>query len=174
MQKNIGFNNGFQCFSLNFETNFKMPGKKKGSNFARQQKMEGHRELIFKGDCQVYGKATQMLGNCRLHVECFDGVVRLCSIKGSMAKKPRREGGNKRAKKHGGKTVFINKGDVVLVSLMEFGGGLQGQVIHKYIPSEVKKLQEYGEVPPSAGCDLGNDEQIIIFDSSSEEEEEED
>jgi initiation factor 1A len=54
---------------------------------------------VFKEDGQEYAQVTKMLGNGRLEAMCFDGVKRLCHIRGKLRKK-----------------VWINQSDIVLVS----------------------------------------------------------
>lgn len=64
------------------------PGK--GGKNRRRGKNENEaekRELIFKEDGQEYAQVTKMLGNGRLEAMCFDGVKRLCHIRGKLRKK---------------------------------------------------------------------------------------
>lgn len=56
------------------------------------------RELVFKEDGQEYVQVIKMLGNGWLEVMCFDGVKRLCYIRGKLRKK-----------------VWINILDIILV-----------------------------------------------------------
>ena len=84
-----------------------MPKNKgKGGKNRRRGKNENEgvkRELVFKEDGQEYaqvrvllvplmmnylpGQVTKMLGNGRLEAMCFDGVKRLCHIRGKLRKK---------------------------------------------------------------------------------------
>lgn len=72
-----------------------MPKNKgKGGKNRRRGKNENEsekRELIFKEDEQEYAQVTKMLGNGRLEAMCFDGVKRLCHIRGKLRKKVRGE-----------------------------------------------------------------------------------
>lgn len=64
------------------------PGK--GGKNRRRGKNENEsdkRELIFKEDGQEYAQVVKMLGNGRLEANCFDGVSRLCHIRGKLRKK---------------------------------------------------------------------------------------
>ena len=72
-----------------------------------------------------------MLGNARVEAFCFDGVTRLCQIRGQMRKR-----------------VWINMGDIVLVSLREFQDS-KADIIWKYTPDEARSLKAYGELPAS-------------------------
>lgn len=118
--------------------------KKKGG---KRTESTRKREVVFKEEGQVYGRAMAMLGNGRLRAKCDDGVERLCKIRGSMR---RRE--------------FVHVGDLVLVALRDFGGQQQqtaededddtskkksalekADVIFRYQPPEVQILKKYGE-----------------------------
>lgn len=118
--------------------------KKKGG---KRTESTRKREVVFKEEGQVYGRALAMLGNGRLRAKCDDGVERLCKIRGSMR---RRE--------------FVHVGDLVLVALRDFGGQQQqtaededddtskkksalekADVIFRYQPPEVQTLKKYGE-----------------------------
>lgn len=62
----------------------------KGGKNRRRGKNENEtekRELVFKEDGQEYAQVTKMLGNGRLEAMCFDGVKRLCHIRGKLRKK---------------------------------------------------------------------------------------
>merc|ERR1712137_843358 len=86
-------------------------------------------DLIFKEDGQEYGRVQRMLGNGRCEVSCFDGTKRLCHIRGKMRKK-----------------VWVNQGDIVLVSLRDFQDE-KGDIITKYSADEARNLKTYGELP---------------------------
>ena len=103
--------------------------KGKGGKNRRRGKADGDmkRELTFKEDGQgvprpwpatrvwcpsdtaavthaaEYAQVTRMLGNGRLEAFCFDGVNRLCHIRGKLRKR-----------------VWIGVGDIVLLGLREF------------------------------------------------------
>ena len=55
-----------------------------------------------------------MLGNGRLEAMCFDGVKRLCHIRGKLRKK-----------------VWINQGDIILIGLRDYQDA-KADVILKY------------------------------------------
>ena len=50
--------------------------------------------------------------------------------------------------------VWINGGDIILVSLREFGDD-KADVIHKYYPEEAFELQETGEIPENIAINEG-------------------
>ena len=70
-----------------------------------------------------------MIGNGRIEAFCFDGVKRMCTIRGSLKNR-----------------VWINNGDIVLLGLRDFGDD-KGDVILKYYDEEAKELKELGEIP---------------------------
>ena len=70
-----------------------------------------------------------MLGNGRLEAMCFDGVKRLCHIRGKLRKK-----------------VWINQGDIILIGLRDYQDA-KADVILKYSADEARNLKTYGEFP---------------------------
>merc|ERR1711924_338641 len=70
---------------------FPMPKNKgKGGKSRRRGKGDNgldKRELIFKEDGQEYAQVLTMLGGGRLEAQCFDGIKRLCGIRGKMRKR---------------------------------------------------------------------------------------
>jgi len=93
---------------------------------------DGHkekRELVFKQKDQEYAQILKMLGNGRCDAYCFDGVRRLCHIRGKMRKR-----------------IWINVGDIVLIGKRDFQDK-KGDIIQKYFPEETKNLKDYGELP---------------------------
>ena len=141
-----------------------MPKKKgKGGKNRRRGKNENEsekRELIFKEDEQEYAQVTKMLGNGRLEAMCFDGVKRLCHIRGKLRKK-----------------VWINQGDIILIGLRDYQDS-KADVILKYTPDEARNLKTYGEFPESVRIndtvtfvDNDLDDDIEFGDEYSSEEE---
>jgi len=145
-----------------------MPKNKgKGGKNRRRGKNENEnmkRELVFKEDGQEYAQVTKMLGNGHLEAQCFDGVKRLCHIRGKLRKK-----------------VWINQSDIILIGLRDYQDS-RADVIMKYSSDEARNLKAYGELPENAKIneDIGGEdgEDMITFDnnagsdvgSSSEEE----
>merc|ERR1712064_114343 len=111
-----------------------MGNKGKGGKNRRRGKNENEgvkRELVFKEDGQEYAQVTKMLGNGRLEAMCFDGVKRLCHIRGKLRKK-----------------VWINQSDIILVGLRDYQDA-KADVILKYSADEARNLKSYGEFPES-------------------------
>ena len=100
-----------------------------------------------------------MLGNGRLEALCFDGEKRLAHIRGKLRKK-----------------VWINQGDIILLSLREYQDE-KGDVIMKYTADEARSLKAYGELPEHAKINetdtYGHDafEDNVEFDEDRESEE---
>lgn len=113
-----------------------MPKNKgKGGKNRRRGKNENEddkRELVFREDGQEYAQVIKMLGNGRLEAQCFDGEKRLAHIRGKMRKK-----------------VWINQGDIILLSLRDFQDD-KADVIVKYTADEARSLKAYGELPDNA------------------------
>ena len=116
-----------------------MPKNKgKGGKNRRRGKNENEglkRELVFKEDGQEYAQVTKMLGNGRLETMRFDGVKRLCHIRGKLHKK-----------------VWINQSDIVLIGLRDYQDA-KADVILKYSADEARNLKSYGEFPESVKID---------------------
>merc|ERR1719429_932687 len=86
---------------------------------------------------------------------CFDGVKRLCHIRGKLRKK-----------------VWINQSDMILVGLRDYQD-TKADVILKYSADEARNLKSYGEFPDSikisdvdfVGEDLDDDIEFDDVDS---------
>lgn len=137
-----------------------MPKNKgKGGKNRRRGKNENEsdkRELIFKEDGQEYAQVIKMLGNGRLEAYCFDGIQRLCHIRGKLRKK-----------------VWINQGDIVLIGLRDYQDA-KADVILRYNPDEARNLKTYGELPESAklteaGYGGGEDEDVLFDDDLADD-----
>uniref|UniRef100_A0A915JP31 Eukaryotic translation initiation factor 4C n=1 Tax=Romanomermis culicivorax TaxID=13658 RepID=A0A915JP31_ROMCU len=101
--------------------------RRRGKNENEAEKRELWREYsCFTAE---YGQVIKMLGNGRLQAYCFDGVVRLCHIRGKLRKK-----------------TWINAGDIILVGLRDYQEK-KADVIQKYNADEARNLKTYGELP---------------------------
>ncbi|KYM77264.1 Eukaryotic translation initiation factor 1A, X-chromosomal, partial [Atta colombica] len=135
----------------------------KGGKNRRRGKNENEtekRELVFKEDGQEYAQVTKMLGNGRLEAMCFDGVKRLCHIRGKLRKK-----------------VWINQGDIILIGLRDYQDA-KADVILKYTSDEARNLKTYGEFPETVRIndtvtfvEDGFDEDIEFGDEISDDDE---
>ena len=143
---------------------FKMPKNKgKGGKNRRRGKNESEgmkSELIFQEDGQEYAQVIKILGNSRLEAMCFDGVKRLCHIRGKLHKK-----------------VWINQSDIILVGLRDYQDD-RADVILKYSAGEARNLKSYGEFPDTIKInetvsigEVSNDDDIEFdFVENSDEE----
>jgi translation initiation factor 1A len=118
------------------------------------------RELVFKEDGQEYAQVIKMLGNGRLEAMCFDGVKRLCHIRGKLRKKG-----------------WINQSDIILVGLRDYQDA-RADVILKYSADEARNLKSYGEFPETVKInetvsfgEEGIDDDIEFDDVESSDEE---
>lgn len=141
-----------------------MPKNKgKGGKNRRRGKNENDdikRELVQCEPGQAYAQVLKMLGNGRLEAMCFDGVRRLCHIRGKLRKK-----------------VWINTSDIILIGLRDFQDE-KADVILKYTADEARQLKSKGEIPDNVnimdtsqfGQETGGDD--IYFDEAEDSEDE--
>merc|ERR1719147_637767 len=82
---------------------------------------------------------------------CFDGVKRLCHIRGKLRKK-----------------VWINQSDIVLIGLRDYQDA-KADVILKYSADEARNLKSYGEsqIPSRLMKPLTSSVEILMTTSSS-------
>lgn len=85
---------------------------------------------------QVYGIIEKALGACYFSVNCFDNKVRRC--------------------KNRKKRIKVNVSDIVIVSLREFED--VADIIHKYEPEEVRRLQNSGVLPSNITSTISTDD----------------
>ena len=129
--------------------------RKRGKNMQFGEK----RELIIKEEGQEYAQILRMLGQGRVEAQCFDGTKRMCTIRGKLRNR-----------------VWVNAGDIILVSLREFGDE-KADVIHKYYPEEAFELQDLEEIPANITINEGMpdeeamDENDLMVGSGDSEEE---
>lgn len=117
-----------------------------------------------------------MLGNGRLEAMCFDGVKRLCHIRGKLRKKVILLTWDMRSIVVIELTlsqVWINQSDIILVGLRDYQDA-KADVIQKYSADEARNLKSYGEFPESikinetvdfVGGDLDDDIEFDDVDS---------
>merc|ERR1719277_2103564 len=92
---------------------------------------------------------------------CFDGMKRLCHIRGKLRKK-----------------VWINSGDIILLGLRDYQD-TKADVILKYTSDEARNLKAYGELPESAkineNAGMEDDfEDNITFDNFDDDDDDDD
>ena len=103
-----------------------MPNKTGGKNY-KKSKHGDDDNIVFieKQEDQQYGRVVKVLGNGNMLVYCNDDKERICHIRGAIRKR-----------------VWINLGDVVLVSLRDLGDADRGDILAKYEPKYYSKLKK--------------------------------
>ena len=118
-----------------------VPQGGKNRRRGKNENDDDKRELVFREDGQEYAQVIKMLGNGRLEAMCFDGEKRLAHIRGKMRKKvcivvvPIRMLSDDSPNQ-----VWINQGDIILLSLREFQDG-KADVIVKYTGDEARNCR---------------------------------
>ena len=105
----------------------KIGGKKKKRSANSSFQNSFKREMVFKQSDQEYGYVDKLLGDMRCHVIIKDKPQIICKICGSFRRR-----------------VWINVGDVVLVSIRAFED--KGDIIYKYNSEEADYLKSTGEI----------------------------
>lgn len=106
------------------------PNKKGGKNYKKGKHADDEPIIYERLEDQMYARVIKVLGNCNLLVFCNDGRERICHIRGNMRKK-----------------VWINVGDIVLISIRDYGkeeaGKMgRGDVCAKYDHAILQKLRQ--------------------------------
>jgi initiation factor 1A len=107
-----------------------MPNNKGGKNY-KKSKHAGDEPVVY--EClpdQMYGRVIKILGNSNTLVYCNDNKERICHIRGNMRSK-----------------VWINVGDIVLISVRDFkeestGVRGRGDICAKYDTRIIYKLRQ--------------------------------
>jgi translation initiation factor 1A len=97
-----------------------MPNIKGGKNYKKSKNTPDDPIFIDAADDQMYGRIVRNLGNSNMLIYCNDNKRRICHIRGGIRKK-----------------MWLNIGDIVLVSVREFvkteiGEFERGDIITKY------------------------------------------
>ncbi len=116
-----------------------MPNTTGGKNYKKSKHSSGSFEPAFidRQSDQMYARVIKVLGSLNMLVYCNDNKTRLCHVRGSMRKK-----------------VWINIGDIVLISLRDFEKDLaqsgktyeKGDIVAKYDASHVGKLKKQPDI----------------------------
>ncbi|ESU38715.1 Protein Translation Initiation Factor 1A (IF-1A) [Giardia duodenalis] len=125
-----------------------MPAKPKtgGKSYKKKANTDSlARDLVYKGESEVYGVCTKVLGCGYYTIYCLDGIRRRCHLRGALKKR----------------RVMMHAGDLVLVSLREFSTETDADIVHKYQPDEVKELKKYGEI--TVDLDEILDREVEVF-----------
>lgn len=137
-----------------------MPNKTGGKNYKKSKHGGDDENSIFieRQEDQQYGRVVKVLGNGNMLVYCNDNKERICHIRGAIRKR-----------------VWINLGDLVLVSLRDLGDADKGDILTKYEPkffSKIKKLDGvnpvlFNNLESKGGVKEEEEEDGIEFDHSA-------
>lgn len=138
----------------------------KRANGGHKKKFKEHekRQINFKEDNQEYGEVVKCLGNCRFEVFCYDTVTRIAKSRKTMKRKKE----------------FVKAGDIVLVSLRDFGED-KADILCRYDKDELRILRREKEIPMMNIIEVEQEETEektqsgggIMFEYIDEEEEDE-
>lgn len=107
-----------------------MPKNKTGgSKHKKSKKVIENKSLRLKQTNELYGKVTQVLGNCRFKVLCEDGLERIGILRGKYRKRK-----------------YINLDNIVLLEIWEFQND-KISIIETYYDDQVKNLKKLDELP---------------------------
>lgn len=116
-----------------------MPNTTGGKNYKKSKHSSGSFAPAFieRQPDQLYARITKVLGSLNLLAYCNDNKTRICHIRGSMRKK-----------------VWINIGDIVLISVRDFEKDLQqsgkeyerADVVAKYDNEHLSKLKKMPDI----------------------------
>ncbi len=127
-----------------------MPNLKGGKNY-KKGKSGGDDGPAFveRAEDQLYGRVIKNLGNCNMIVYCGDNKRRFCHIRGAIRKR-----------------MWMNPGDIVLVSVRDFekveaGEMERGDIITKYDSKHYGKLKKLADFNQRLLCEL----EKVNFDS---------
>lgn len=104
-----------------------MPNQQGGKNYKKSKHSTGSvgPRLEEAGEDEFYGRVIKNLGNLNMNVYCNDNIVRICKVRGSMRKR-----------------VWINVGDLVIVSLRNF----ENEDEKKFMTPEEKRQIDRGDI----------------------------
>jgi translation initiation factor 1A len=135
-----------------------MPNKTGGKNYKKSKHASEDSAVMHveRQDGQQYGRVIRVLGGGNMLVYCNDNKERICHIRGAIRKR-----------------VWINLGDVVLVSLRDLGEN-RGDILAKIDPksySHIRKeaginLTIFNNLEGGGGGSAMDEEDGIVFDSA--------
>lgn len=76
---------------------------------------------------ELFGVVEQLLGYCKMYIRCSDGKIRICRIPGRLQR-----------------SMWIKRGDFVLVQPWEVQTDERGDVIYKYTFTQISWLKSKG------------------------------
>ena len=127
-----------------------MPPKKGGKKGKRGKKRVNVNPTIPRADKDslLYGQIKKKLGDRRFNINCSDSIDRQGRVCGKMRKR-----------------VWVNDGDIVLVSTRECNTiDNYCDIIYKYTTDEAKQLERNGEIDFKA-VETDKHQSTIVFDT---------
>jgi translation initiation factor 1A len=131
-----------------------MVNKKGGKAYKKGKHQDNVPDFTECETGQMYARVLKILGNCRVIVYCNDDERRICHIRGAIRKR-----------------VWIEAGDIVIVSSREFESSLsaaegleKGDVLSKVDPHHYGKLKKDPAFNKKLMCEL---EKVEFNDNSS-------
>jgi len=110
-----------------------MPNVKGGKNYKKGKHSDSVPAYIERVAGQMVGRVVRILGNRNMLTYCNDKKMRICHICGKMKGR-----------------VFVGAGDVVLLSLRDFGEETdRGDIIGKYPPEHYSTLRKEDGINPN-------------------------
>lgn len=135
-----------------------MPGKNTigGKGYKRAKQSSGFEQkhvLLTADKNQQYALVLKRAGGQFVDVKCADGKIRKAFIRGALRKR-----------------VWLNPGDIIIVSVRDFtADDKKCDIIHKYIPEDVKKLEIAGLLPEDFIEKQKISDDIFDFENSENE-----
>ena len=118
-----------------------------GKQYKKQKHTTEKAKYQDKEDDQIWARVIRILGNRNTLAYCNDNEIRLCHIRGSIRK-----------------DMWISVGDIVLISLRDFGGEKEkyekGDILHKYDREDHSKLIKEKDI---------NTKLFLMLENSSED-----
>jgi len=127
-----------------------MPPNAKGGKKYKKSKHSSENQavkFIEKEPDQMYARVLRLLGGNNISAYCNDDVQRVCHIRGSMRNR-----------------VWLNTGDMILISLREEMSGDKGDVIMKYDNSLMGKLKKLDDINPRLFMSMENGDGVKLND----------
>jgi len=110
-----------------------MPNAKGGKNYKKGKHSDAVPITIDRLPGQMIGRVVRILGNRNMLTYCNDKVLRICHICGKMKGR-----------------VFVATGDIVLISLRDFGEDTdRGDIIAKYPAEQHSSLKKEDGINPN-------------------------
>lgn len=130
-----------------------MPNAKGGKHYKKGKHSDDSPVMIERGPGQMIGRVVRVLGNRNMLTYCNDKVLRICHICGKMRGR-----------------VFVAAGDIVLLSLRDFGEKTdRGDIVAKYPPEQHSSLKKEEGANPNVFLKLEDAKNMVVDNVGVEE-----